>query len=203
MMTDGKPFRVIIAGGSVVGLFLANVLERAGIDFLVLEKGDIAPRLGASISVLCQSARVFEQLGMWKTIQACTVPLLERLHYDENGRMFEDTAVLRIIAEKTKRPFAFVGRHTYLDILLSNIANKSRIRDRVGVHSYVEDDDGVTVTTNKGEQIRGSILVGADGVHSTIHQLMMDTALTSPILEGAKIQGQSECTSNTTTNRPP
>lgn len=86
-MTEGKPFRVLIAGGSVVGLLLANALEQAGIDFLVLERGDIAPHVGASISVLCHSARVCEQLGIWKTVQDCTVLLMERLQYDENGRM--------------------------------------------------------------------------------------------------------------------
>lgn len=42
-MTDERTFRVIIAGGSVVGLALANALEKAGIDFVVLERGDIAP----------------------------------------------------------------------------------------------------------------------------------------------------------------
>lgn len=43
---------VLIAGGSIAGLTLANILEQLGINYLVLEKyGKIAPDMGASIGV--------------------------------------------------------------------------------------------------------------------------------------------------------
>ena len=49
---ESKPFNVIVAGGSVSGLALANMLEQAGIDYVVLEKHEqIAPNLGASIAI--------------------------------------------------------------------------------------------------------------------------------------------------------
>jgi 2-polyprenyl-6-methoxyphenol hydroxylase-like FAD-dependent oxidoreductase len=40
--------------------------------------------------------------------------------------------------------------------------------------SYSETEHGVTVETDKGETIEGSILIGADGVHSTVRKLMAD-----------------------------
>lgn len=170
----GSPFRVLIAGGSVSGLVLANALERAGIDYLVLEKGEIAPNLGASISILCHTARVLEQLGIWQTILSKTLPLLDRLHFDENGDLFEDTAVLRLLAERTGRPIVFIARQVYLQTLLENIPQSSRckIQDHKKVEAFHEDDEGVTVVTDKGERIRGSILIGADGVHSNVRDLM-------------------------------
>ncbi|KAF3769433.1 FAD/NAD(P)-binding domain-containing protein [Cryphonectria parasitica EP155] len=167
-----ESFRVIVTGGSVVGLVLANALEKAGIDYIVLEKREIAPHLGASISVLCQSARVFEQLGIWKRMLKESLPLKDRLHFDEHGNLFENTAVLRLIGEQTNRPFLFVERRSYIQTLYDNLDAKHKVRDYTGVVSFREDEDGVTVVTDKGEEIKGSILVGADGIHSTVKRLM-------------------------------
>lgn len=66
-----KPFRVVIAGGSIAGLTLALALEKNGIDFLVLEAyPEIAPQKGASIAVLPNGFRILDQLGCYEDILA-------------------------------------------------------------------------------------------------------------------------------------
>lgn len=174
MGNENQPFRVIIAGGSVVGIVLANALEKAGIDYVVLEKGEIAPHLGASVSVLCHTAKVFEQLGVWETMLKNTLPLMHRQHFDEAGRLLEDTAVLEIIAKRTGRPFLFMERRYFIQTLYDNLPAESRrrIKSHTGLASFREDEQGVTVVTDQGEEIRGSMLVGADGVHSTVRTLL-------------------------------
>lgn len=169
---DRKPFKVLIAGGSVTGLTLANALEKAGIDYLVLEKRQIAPDVGASISVLCHTARVFEQLGIWGRMRDATIGLTNRQHFDEKGRLFEDSGIFHYILAITKRPFIFMERRFYLQCLYDNLEDKSKVRSHCGIKDFVETDDGVTVTTENGETIEGSILIGADGIHSTIRELM-------------------------------
>jgi 2-polyprenyl-6-methoxyphenol hydroxylase-like FAD-dependent oxidoreductase len=62
-------FKVIIVGGSVAGLSLAKMLERAGIDFVVLEAFSIiAPQVGASIGLLGNGMRILDQLGMYDSL---------------------------------------------------------------------------------------------------------------------------------------
>lgn len=174
MAEVSPPFRVLIAGGSVAGLVLANALEKASIDYLVLEKRELAPNLGASISVFPHTAKVFEQLGIWQTMLDKTLPLLEQQHFDENGNLFQDTPVLRLLSERTGRRFLFMERQFYLQTLLDNIPMSSRfkIQDHKGVKAFREDKNGVTVVTDNDEEIQGSILVGADGVHSTVRGLL-------------------------------
>ena len=47
---DHKRFRVIIVGAGVSGLVLAHALGLAKIDFILLEKGVVAPPWGTSIT---------------------------------------------------------------------------------------------------------------------------------------------------------
>lgn len=55
---------VLIVGGSVAGLTLANMLEKFGVHYIVLEAHDeIAPQVGASIGLLSNGLRILDQLG--------------------------------------------------------------------------------------------------------------------------------------------
>lgn len=93
------PFKVLIAGASIVGLTLALILEHAGIDWKLFEKGEIAPQFGASIGLHPQSLRILDQLGVWNDIKKFIVPLRHRLHFDGNGSCFEDSYVLKDLEE--------------------------------------------------------------------------------------------------------
>lgn len=71
-------FKVIIVGGSIAGLTLANILERYGIDYVVLEKHAlIAPQLGASIGLLPHGERILDQLGIFARVEKMSMPMEE------------------------------------------------------------------------------------------------------------------------------
>lgn len=154
-MAKSDNFRVIIAGGSITGLTLANALEHAGIDFILLEKRQIAPDLGASIGLLCHSSRVYEQLGVADRFSAASVPLAERHHFFNGGYQYEDT-VLKKIGVETQRPARFMERRFCLQTLYDNIQDKSKIHSEVGLESFEETDWGVTVFADNGERYEGS-----------------------------------------------
>lgn len=65
-----KPFTVLIAGGGIAGLTLANMLERIGVDYLILEAyREMAPQVGASIGILPNGSRVLDQIGLYEDIR--------------------------------------------------------------------------------------------------------------------------------------
>lgn len=74
-------FQVVIVGGSISGLTLANILERFDIDYVLLEgHTQIAPQLGASIGLLPSGLRILDQVAL---PDQC---LLQRLRlYDSLG----------------------------------------------------------------------------------------------------------------------
>ncbi|EEY23119.1 FAD binding domain-containing protein [Verticillium alfalfae VaMs.102] len=68
-MLDQKDFKVIIVGGGVAGLALANMLEQYGWDYLILESHSaIAPQVGASIGMFPNGLRILDQLGLYDPI---------------------------------------------------------------------------------------------------------------------------------------
>lgn len=74
-----QPFTVLIAGGGIAGLTLANMLEKVGVNYLILEGyHEMAPQVGASIGLLPNGCRVLDQIGMYDEIRKLIdAPLFE------------------------------------------------------------------------------------------------------------------------------
>ena len=71
-----RPFRVIIAGGGMAGLALANALQHSQVDYVMLERrSDIAPQLGASIGLGPTGFRILDQLGAGDKLSQLIEPL--------------------------------------------------------------------------------------------------------------------------------
>ncbi|KAK8050977.1 FAD-dependent monooxygenase paxM [Apiospora rasikravindrae] len=176
-------FKVIIAGGSVAGLTLANALEKAGVDYVLLEKRDIAPELGFALLILPCTTVVHDQLGVSKNYLPPAIPFNIREHFDGRGGLVSRTNEGHLIGEKGKRPLIMIERSRYLRALRDGISDQSKLRSREGIVSYEEGPHGVTVTTDKGNRIQGSLLVGADGIHSAIRGMMHPTVDTTKQFE--------------------
>lgn len=66
----------------------------------------------------------------------------------------------------------FIDRYSFLKSLSDGVKDHSKIRALEGIVSFKETADGVTVQTDKGNTYEGSILIGADGVHSEVRNQM-------------------------------
>jgi 2-polyprenyl-6-methoxyphenol hydroxylase-like FAD-dependent oxidoreductase len=69
-------FTVIIIGGSISGLTLANVLEKYGIKYILLEKRpSIGPQLGATVVVHPSGLHLLSQLGLKDVVEKLATPV--------------------------------------------------------------------------------------------------------------------------------
>lgn len=88
-MAPSRDFRVIIGGGGIAGLTLANALERAGVDYILLESRDtIHPKVGASIGLFANGGRIYDQLGCYDLIEKEIAPLVLQISRDGKGNVF-------------------------------------------------------------------------------------------------------------------
>ncbi|KAF5258648.1 hypothetical protein FOXYS1_10763 [Fusarium oxysporum] len=69
-MQENSQFKVIIVGAGVTGLTLAHCLAKAGIDFVLLDKGVVAPRFGTTITLQPHGCRILHQLGCLDAVLA-------------------------------------------------------------------------------------------------------------------------------------
>ncbi|VTT76422.1 unnamed protein product [Fusarium fujikuroi] len=165
-------FKVIIVGGSVAGLSVANMLERFDIDYVLLEAyPQIAPQVGASIGILPNGFRILDQLG-------CFEPILDIAGdsrytiggmYGSDGLPLAPSSTTSLSIHFEKRvgyPSIFIDRQMLLQVLYKNLKHKDRVLTKKRVTRVELVEGGVQAYTQDGSVYEGDIVVGADGIHS-------------------------------------
>ncbi|KAH9228284.1 hypothetical protein K456DRAFT_1926221 [Colletotrichum gloeosporioides 23] len=169
-------FKVIIVGGSVAGLTLANILERLGVDFTLLEAyPEIAPQVGASIGLLPNGFRILDQIQCYEPIREIAGDFhLQASYRDANGKATTtpSSGVTHHLEARTGYPSIFIDRQMLLQVLYDNLKQKNKVNPSKRVNKIDLSEKGVTVYTTDGSIYEGDIVVGADGIHSTVRSEM-------------------------------
>lgn len=95
-----RPFRVIIAGGGIGGLAMSHALQKAKIDHIVLEKGEVAPPWGASISFWANGVRILQQLGCLELLEKNCTPLKRMYGRARDGKAFLTGDIFSMLVER-------------------------------------------------------------------------------------------------------
>ncbi|KAF2138917.1 uncharacterized protein K452DRAFT_320584 [Aplosporella prunicola CBS 121167] len=170
-----KNFRVIIAGGSIAGLALANMLERLDIDYVVLEAyPEISPQVGASIALLPNSLRVLDQLGCYPALRALIENPTSHAHVrnPDGKELLKLSGLSDHLIKRHGYPLIFCDRRMVIQALYDNLKDKSKIKVGKRVAEVLQVEGEVKVRTGDDETVVGDILVGADGIHSNVRKEM-------------------------------
>ena len=83
---EPEGFRIIIVGAGITGLTLANALQHADADFLLLEsRSEIAPQVGASIGLAPNGSRILDQLSCYEELEKLAEPVQSVGFHAANG----------------------------------------------------------------------------------------------------------------------
>ncbi|KAJ5918466.1 FAD-dependent monooxygenase [Penicillium verhagenii] len=170
------PFRVIVVGGGVGGLTAAHTFHRANIDYVILEKGVIAPPMGASIGIYPQGSRILDQIGCLKSVEAECYPLGKSINILPNGKIIANSDFFAHSRNYHGYPIPVLERRRFLEILYEQLPDKSKVRTKAGVVDIIDGVDGVKVLLEDGSIEEGDLVIGCDGVHSAVRSLMWRNA---------------------------
>ncbi|MCR2762966.1 FAD-dependent monooxygenase [Microbacterium sp. zg.B48] len=167
--------KAAIAGGGVAGLAAAIQLAKAGIAVDVFEAKPELSALGSGISLQGNALRVFDAIGVWEDIRAAGYAF-EGLNLRAPGPGAPIVAAL---------PDVKTGGPDYPSAMGMPRADLARIllehaqRAGAGVHfgrriTGVDDraDGAVEVFVDDESAGHYDLLIGADGLHSTVRDLM-------------------------------
>ncbi len=160
--------KVLIVGGGIGGLVTALALRLRGIDFLLLEQADAFRAVGAGIQLSPNATRVLRALGLGDALARVAVyPRGLDVRSWDSGEQLLWTPLGQQAEAHFGAPYYHIHRADLLDVLVAAVGN-SLIRLRTPVRTFGQDSNAVTVTLADGEVITGDLLIGADGIHSTV-----------------------------------
>lgn len=170
---SSKP-RIAIAGGGIGGTMLAILLQRAGYTCHVYEQAPAMARVGAGINLAPNSTRIFRQLGLEPRMRA--VGIQARLKF---SRQFETGEVLFTVqvpqlVERYGAPFFAFHRGDLQDVLVSAL-QPGTFHCGKRVVGLDTRGDAVRLAFADGTSADADAVVGADGVHSKVRDLLLGT----------------------------
>ncbi|KAG0028841.1 hypothetical protein BGZ81_004382 [Podila clonocystis] len=160
--------RVTIVGGGIGGLTLANCFEKAGINYIILEKSTNIRALGSSLGLDGSSLPCMAQLGLLEDFYTASKPVRHFNFYSENIKPiglvdFSD------LEEISGYPAIILDRPSFYNILLKNLPKQKIIYGK-RVLSVTQDEMGATARCADGSEYVSDILIGADGAYSAVRQ---------------------------------
>ncbi|CCF35952.1 hypothetical protein CH063_07629 [Colletotrichum higginsianum] len=178
MATQETKRQVIIVGGGITGLTLALMLQNLGVDYLLLEAyGTVTPNVGASIGLFPNGLRVLDQLGCYEDILSKAQPVEEMITRDSaSGKRIMTRKTRALITHRHGYPNMFMERYELICVLHQHLKEKDRILVNKKVKRVESLEDGALVYTTDGSVFESQVVVGADGVRSTIRQEMWRNA---------------------------
>src|SRR5437868_5306961 len=165
--------RIAVIGGGIGGLTAAVALLQAGFEVDVYEQAPALTEVGGGINMAPNATRVLRRLGLAEGLDREGVrPLGTHQRRWQDGRTLQRAPLNPRCEELYGAPHLTVHRADLLAIIASGF-----VAERVHLgHRLVGLDgkgDRVAASFENGERITVDILVGADGINSTVRAVLL------------------------------
>lgn len=170
--TDG----VVVVGAGIAGLALTRELCRRDVPVVTLEHRPQLVDAGLAINLPGNAIAALRELGLGDDLHHYGAPIMRREYRMSSGRLlFQVDEGAFWGTDNTPR---CMRRSDLASLLIKDVPIDAVLR-RCSVALASLGEDSVQVTTSEGEQLTGSYVVGADGVHSTVRQRCFPDSMTS------------------------
>jgi salicylate hydroxylase len=169
-MTQNNP-AIAIIGGGIGGLAAALSLVRAGFDAHVYEQAPQLREVGAGIVVTPNATRILDRLGLGAALAQSSVrPLAWHERRWDDGRTLLRVPLADAAVAAFNFPYYQCHRADVQMILANALPGRLHLGHRlIGLE---ERHDRVELRFDNGTRTAAEIVVGADGIHSTVRHAL-------------------------------
>jgi 2-polyprenyl-6-methoxyphenol hydroxylase-like FAD-dependent oxidoreductase len=162
--------RILITGGGIAGLSLATALHRQGFAAELVERSKEWPAIGAGINLPANGIRALRALGVGKAVEQAGALIRRWGFFDQMGEMLCDTDLEELWGDVG--PCIGIERVKLHQALLAGAAGvPSRLA--IAVASVAQANGTVFVGFSDGSSGDYNLVVGADGIYSTVGTVTM------------------------------
>src|SRR3954447_7374027 len=167
-----RPLSIAIIGAGMGGLATAAALRRVGIDVTVYEQAAQFARLGAGIQIGCNAMKVLRGLGLESRLRGQSFYPRSWNNRDwKTGEVKFDMIFGESAEQKFGAPYLLAHRGDLHAALVSAVPHE-HIKLSHKLAGLDETVDGVRLSFANGEAAIADAVIGADGVHSVVRDIL-------------------------------
>jgi len=164
----GAPLKIAVIGAGIGGLTAALSLRQAGFEVDIYEQAPELTEVGGGINMGPNAGRVLYRLGLGEGLDREAVrPAGTHVRRWQDGRTLQRARINPVCEELFGAPHLTVHRAGLLEIIASGFP-----RDHIHLNhrlvGLADRGDATEAWFENGARINADVLVGADGIHSSV-----------------------------------
>ena len=165
--------KIAIIGAGIGGLATASLLHRAGHEVGVFEQAPRFARVGAGIQMAPNAMKVLRGLGIEERVRSIAFQSELALSREWNtGEVTSELKLGRAVEDRYGAPYLFLHRAD-LHAAIESVVPAGLVRLNTRLIGLTQGRNAVELDFADGTRASADIVIGADGVHSLVREILL------------------------------
>ena len=168
-MKSLKEKKILISGASFAGLSTAYWMNKLGYDVTVVEIADGLKKGGTPVNIEGNTVGIVKRMGIFDKIRSNNITT-EVMEFKNSDDVTERSMSLENDSDQPAKEEYQIERNILLNIMFEAFKDDVEFIFGDSIVSLKEENDGIDVVFKGGSKRSVDLLLGCDGIHSTVRK---------------------------------